>query len=186
MVRGECRKVIWELNKEAKGHTKELGDSQWGTHTDFPSLGTVYGIHCTDGTWQGRVLQMLGMGTMNGWEFLSVLEARGKARTSQQLRVALYLKAFGIVVQGNFTVWNHMDQVYHVVAVVKFIPTNKLTQVVIEGNGRPCVKVEEWVFKSWKQSSLHCSPGFSLWNPPSSALPHSWCRTYIHSWCSFL
>ena len=49
------------------------------------------------------------MGTVNGWEFLSVLGARDKATTSQQLRVALYLKAFGLIVQGNLTLWNHMD-----------------------------------------------------------------------------
>ena len=92
------------------------------------------------------------MGTMNGWVFLSVLGARGKARTSQQLRVTVYLKAFGLVVQGNLTLWNHMDKVYHLIAVIKFIPTNKLTQVVTEGNARPCIKVEEWVtlLKSWE------------------------------------
>lgn len=186
MVRGECRKVIWELNKETKGHTKELGDSQWGTHVDFPSLGTVYGIDCADGTWQGRVLQVLGMGTMNGWEFLSVLEARGKARTSQQLRVALYLKAFGLVVQGNFTVWNHMDQVYHVVAVANSYLQISLPRWSLRAMADPVSRWRNGCSSHGKQSSLHCCPGFSLWNPPSSALPHSWCRTYIHSWCSFL
>lgn len=79
-----------------------------------------------------------------GGEFFTVVGARGEARTSQQMRTSLYLKAIRLVFQGNLTLWNHMDhEVYHMVAVAKFIPTNKLNKRFTEGNARPCIKVEK-------------------------------------------
>ena len=50
-----------------------------------------------------------------------------------------------LVFQGFLSPWNHMDlEVYHMVAVTKFIPTNKLNKRVIEGSAKPCIKVEKW------------------------------------------
>lgn len=43
-------------------------------------------------------------------------------------------------------------RVYDLVAVLKSLPTNKLTKEITEGNARPCIKVEELMtlLKSWE------------------------------------
>lgn len=66
-------------------------------------------------------------------------------------------------------------EVYHVIAVVKLTPTNKLSKVVIEGNVRSCIKREGMgdIVKGTGDNFMFSVAQDSLEGPSNTSPPYS-------------